>query len=97
MNYKVKFDKAYIRYFLFSNIISPYTKGSAKNFIILKKRQKIEMNKLIILTSENSMHKWGLFNSGKIKLKITSMNGTDNFKFGDDVKFEIDIDIFEGR
>ena len=51
------------------------------------------MNKLIILTSENSIHKWGLFNSGKIKLKITSMNGTDNFKFGDDVKFEIDIDI----
>jgi len=84
-------DKAYIRYFLISNIISPYTKGSAKSFIILKKRQKIEMNKEIILTSENIVHKWGLFNSGKTKLKITSMNGTDNFKFGDDIKFETDI------
>jgi len=86
-------DKAYIRYFLISNIISPYTKGSAKSFIILKKRQKIEMNKQIILTSENIVHKWGLFNSGKTKLKITSMNGTDNFKFGDDIKFETDINI----
>ena len=86
-------DKAYIRYFLISNIISPYTKGSAKSFIILKKRQKIEMNKEIILTSENIVHKWGLFNSGKTKLKITSMNGTDNFKFGDDIKFETDINI----
>ena len=86
-------DKAYIRYFLIFNIISPYTKGSAKSFIILKKRQKIEMNKQIILTSENIVHKWGLFNSGKTKLKITSMNGTDNFKFGDDIKFETDINI----
>ena len=92
-----KADKAYIRYFLASNIISPYIKGSAKSFIILKKRQKIEMNKEIILTSENSVHKWGLFNSGKTKLKVTSLNGTDTFKFGEDIKFEIDIDNTEGK
>ena len=92
-----KVDKAYIRYFLSSDINSPYIKGSAKTFIIIKKRQKIEMNKNVIITSEISVYKWGLFNSGKTKLKVTSVNGTDNFKFGEDVKFEIDVDNTNGK
>ena len=80
-----------------SNIISSYTKGSATSYIILKKRQAIEMNKQIILKSENNIHKWGLFNAGRTKLKITSINGTDNFRFGEDIKFDIDIDNTNGQ
>jgi len=55
------------------------------------------MNKQIILNSENSIHKWGLFNAGITKLKITSINGTDNFRFGEDIKFDIDIDNKGGK
>ena len=95
--YPGKNNKAYVRYFLMSNIISSYTKGSATSYIILKKRQAIEMNKQIILNSVNNIHKWGLFNAGITKLKITSINGTDNFRFGEDIKFDIDIDNTNGQ
>ena len=92
-----KSDKAYLRYFLSSNIISPYTVGKANTFIILKKRQKIEMNKQVVMTWENNVHSWGLFSGGKMKFIVTSINGTDNFKFGEDIKFNIDIDNTNGK
>ena len=95
--YPGKVDKAYVRYFLSSNIISPYIRGNTTTFIILKQRQRIEMNKQVILTSANSIHKWGLFDGGTTKLNITSINGTDNFRFGEDVKFNIDIDNLNGK
>ena len=92
-----KSDRAYLRYFLSSNIISPYTVGKANTFIILKKRQKIEMNKQVVMTWENNVHSWGLFSGGKMKFIVTSINGTDNFKFGEDIKFNIDIDNTNGK
>ena len=92
-----KADKAYIRYFLSSNIISPYTRATTSTYIILKKRHKLEMNKQVILVTENNIHKWGMFDGGKTKLKVTSINGTDNFRFGEDIKFDIDIDNTNGK
>ena len=68
-----KIDKAHIRYFLSSNIISPYTRATASVYIILKKRQSIEMNKQIILAIENNIHKWGLFDGGRTKLTVSSL------------------------
>ena len=95
--FPVKGDKAFIRYILSSNIISPYIKMNTSIYIILKRRQRIEMNKQVILTTENNVYKWGMFDGGKIKLKVTSLNGTDNFRFGEDIKFNIDIDNTNGK
>ena len=92
-----KGDKAYIRYNLTSNIISPYTKTTTSIYILLKTRQRIEMNKQVILTTENKVHKLGIFEGGITKLKVTSLNGTDNFKFGEDINFDIDIDNTNGK
>ena len=92
-----KEDNAYIRYILSSNIISPYTKATHSVYITLKKRQIIQMNKQITLATENNINKWGLFDGGRTKLKVTSINGTDNFKFGEEIKFDIDIDNTNGK
>ena len=50
-----------------------------------------------LLVTENNIHKWGMFDGGKTKLKVTSINGTDNFRFGEDIKFDIDIDNTNGK
>ena len=92
-----KGDKAYIRYYLTSNIISPYTKTTTSIYILLKTRQRIEMNKQVILTTETNIHKFGMFGGGRTKLKVTSLNGTDNFKFGEDINFDIAIDNTNGK
>ena len=104
-----KAGKAYLRYFLSSsiispytyslspNIISPYSLGTTDTFIILKKRQKIEMNKQVKLAWENNIHSWGLFSGGRVKFNVIPINGTDNFKFGEDIKFNIDIDNSNGK
>ena len=89
--------KAYLRYYLAANIISPYIKGNTSTYIIIKKRQSIEMNKQVSFTTENSIHKWGLFGGGKTKMQITSINGTDNFKFGEKINFDINIDNKNGK
>ena len=95
--YPGKDGRAHLRYYLQANIISPFIKGSATTYLILKKRQKIEMNKQVELIAENNVHKWGLFNGGKTTFKITSLNGTDNFKFDEDAKFDINIDNTKGK
>ena len=84
---------AYIRYIMSANIISPYIKGTTQIYVVFKTRQKIEMNKQISFVSENNVHKWGLFDGGTTIMKVTSTNGTDNFKFGEDVKFKLNIDV----
>ena len=89
--------KAYLRYYLAANIISPYVKGNTSTYIIIKKRQSIEMNKQVSFTVENSIHKWGLFGGGKTKMVVTSINGTDNFKFGEKINFDISIDNKNGK
>ena len=88
---------ANLRYVLVANIISPYINGSATTYLILKKRQKIEMNKQVSFVAENNVHKWGIFDGGKTSLKITSVNGTTNFKYNEDVKFDINIDNTKGK
>ena len=89
--------KAYLRYYLAANIISPYIKGNTSTYIIIKNRQKVEMNKQVCFEVENSIHKWGLFGGGKTKMQITSINGTDNFKFGEKINFNISIDNTKGK
>ena len=89
--------QAHIRYALVANIISPYTNASTSTYLIIKRRQKIEMNKQVSFTAESLVHKWGLFDGGKTAMKITSVNGSDNFKFGEDVKFDINIDNTKGK
>ena len=89
--------KAYLRYILSANIISPYIKGNTQVYIVFKTRQKIEMNKQISFKAENNIHKWGLFDGGVTVMKITSINGTDNFKFGEDAKFNLNIDNTKGK
>ena len=89
--------QAYIRYALVANIVSPYTNASTSTYLIIKRRQKIEMNKQVSFTTENVVHKWGLFDGGKTAMKITSINGSDNFKFGENVKFDINIDNTKGK
>ena len=88
---------AYIRYIMSANIISPYIKGTTQIYVVFKTRQKIEMNKQISFVSENNVHKWGLFDGGTTIMKVTSTNGTDNFKFGEDVKFKLNIDNTKGK
>ena len=95
--YPGKDGRAHLRYYLIANIISPFIKGSATTYLILKKRQKIEMNKQVELIAENNVHKWGLFDGGKTIFKVISLNGTDNFKFDEDAKFEINIDNTKGK
>ena len=89
--------KAYLRYYLSATILSPYIKGNTSTYIIIKNRQKVEMNKQISFEVENSIHKWGLFGGGKTKMQITSINGTDNFKFGEKINFNISIDNSKGK
>ena len=89
--------KAFIRYILTANIISPYIKGNTQVYIVFKTRQKIEMNKQISFKSEKNIHKLGLFDGGVTVLKVTSTNGTDNFKMGEDVNFKINIDNTKGK
>lgn len=90
-------SKAYLRYYLAANIISPYIKGNATIYIILKRRQRIEMNKQLTLKAENNVRKWGLFSGGKTIMEIITLNGTDNFRFGEDLNFNINIDNTNGK
>ena len=89
--------KAFIRYILTANIISPYIRGMNQVYILMKRKQKIEINKTISFSKENSIHKWGLFDGGNTKLEITSVNGTDNFKYGENIKFNININNTKGK
>ena len=92
-----KEGNAYLRYVLTANIISPYVQGSCSIYTILKSRQIIEMNKQISFVAETSVHKFFLFNGGKTKMTITSINGTDNFKFDENINFNINIDNSKGK
>ena len=89
--------KAYIRYFLVASIVSPYVSGNFTTYIILKQRQKIEMNKQVSFSVETSTHKAGIFDGGKCTMTVSSINGTDNFRFGDSAHFNINIDNSKGK
>ena len=88
---------AHFRYVLTANIISPYVKGSCCIYIILKTKQQIVMNKQITFVAENTIHKYLLFDGGKTKMTVTSLNGTDNFKFGETINFNINVDNTKGK
>ena len=89
--------KTYLRYFLSSQIISPQIKGTSNIFIILKKPLKFEKDKQISYNVETSTHKLGLFDIGTIKMEIKSIDNTDHFKIGGDIKFKINIDNSKGK
>ena len=89
--------KAYIRYYLVASIVSPYVSGNFNTYIILKQRQKIEMNKQVSFSVETFTHKVGIFDGGKVKMTVSSINGTDNFRFGDSAHFNINVDNSLGK
>ena len=92
-----KEGKAYFRYVLTANIISPTVSGSCMIYIILKKRQQIVMNKQVSFTTESTIHKLLLFDGGKTRLTVSSLNGTDNFKYGESINFNINVDNTRGK
>lgn len=90
-------NNAYLRYILFANIISPYIKGNTFIYLLFKQKQHIEANINLSTTLEKNIHKWGLFDGGKPKLNATILNSTNNFKFGEDIKLNINIDNSNGK
>ena len=87
---------AYIRYNLNAQIVSPYIRGTAFNYILLASRPIIQKKELSF-TSSSNVHKWGLFNGGSTTLKITIQNGYDSFKIGEDINIDIEVDNTKGK
>ena len=94
--YPTSESKAYIRYALSAQIISPYANGGTSTYVILKSRP-IMPNKQLFFTATSSLHKWGLISSGSTTLNISILNGTDCFKNGSKIDFNIDIDNSKGK
>ena len=94
--YPANETRAYIRYSLNAQIVSPYVQGATTSYILLKSRY-IPQNKQLFFTNSTNTHKWGLFNSGSTTLNISILNGTDNFKNGENVNINIDIDNSKGK
>ena len=89
--------KGYLRYPLFANIISPSVKGSTSTYLILKKRYQMETKKQLVFNIETTPHKLGLFDGGRTKMEIKSVNGSSLFKYGRDINFNVCIDNTNGK
>ena len=55
------------------------------------------MNKQVSFTTESTIHKLLLFDGGKTRLTVSSLNGTDNFKYGESINFNINVDNTRGK
>lgn len=86
-----------LRYILFANIISPYIKGNTSIYLFFKQKQRFEANTQLSSITERIIYKWGLLSCGKTKLRATILNKTDNFKFDEDINFNINIDNTQGK
>ena len=95
--YSTKNSNINLRYILFANIISPYIKGNTSIYLFFKQKQKVEANTQLSSITERIIYKWGLFDCGKTKLTVTILNTTDNFKFDEDIKLNINIDNINGK
>jgi hypothetical protein len=89
-------SKASIRYSLTAQLLSPYAQGTASTYVLLKSRPILQ-NKQLFFTNSTSTHKWGLFSGGSTTLNISILNGTDNFRNGENINFNIDIDNSKGK
>ena len=87
---------AYIRYNLNAQIVSPYIRGTAFNYILLISRPIIQKKELSF-TSSSNIHKWGLFNGGSTTLKIFIEKGYDSFRIGEDININIEADNTKGK
>ena len=95
--YSTKERNVNLRYILFANIISPYIKGNTSIYLLFKQKQKVEANTQLSSITERIIYKWGLFDCGKTKLTATILNTTDNFKFDENIKLNINIDNINGK
>jgi hypothetical protein len=88
--------KGYIRYSLDANIISPYIHGATSSYILLKSRQKNKPEQSIF-SSSNEIYKWNMFSEGSTTLNVSLFNNDNNIKYGEKIKFNIDIDNTKGK
>jgi hypothetical protein len=88
--------KGYIRYSLDANIISPYIHGATSSYILLKSRPKNKPEQSIF-TSSNEIYKWNMFSEGSTTLNVSLFNNDNNIKYGEKIKFNIDIDNTKGK
>ena len=94
--YPAQETSAYIRYTLNAQIVSPYIKGTAFNYVLINARPVIQKKELLFSSSSN-IHKWGLFNKGSTTLNVSISNGTDSFKVGEIIALNIEIDNTKGK
>ena len=83
--------KGYIRYSLDANIISPYIQGATSSYMLLKSRPKNKPEQSIF-TSSIEIYKWNMFSEGSTTLNVSLFNNDNNIKYGEQIKFNIDID-----
>ena len=88
--------KAYIRYSLDANIVSPYIQGATSSYMLLKSRPKNKPEQSIF-TSSNEIYKWNMFSEGSATLNVSLVNNENNIKYGGEIKFNIDIDNTKGK
>ena len=94
--YPTQEASAYIRYTLNAQIVSPYIKGTATNYVLINSRPVIQKKELLFSSSSN-IHKWGLFNKGFTTLNVSITNGTDSFKVGEIIVLNIEVDNTKGK
>ena len=89
--------KAYIRYSLETQIVSPYIHGITSTYILLKSRPKIEINNNKLFTSSLEVYKWNMFSEGNTTLNVSLLEDETNIKIGGSISFKVNIDNSKGK
>ena len=94
--YPTRIERAYIRYSLSGQIISPYAFGNTSTYVLLKSRPVMQ-NKNFKYTASTNIHKWGLFNSGSTSLNIVFTDNKYSFVSGETINLNIMVDNTNGK
>ena len=87
--------KAFLRYCLEIKIISPYIASQTSNYLLLKSRPKIEIDKHLHYESSIDVHKWGIVKKGNTTLKVSMTN--NYFTCDEKANLNIIIDNSKGQ
>ena len=86
---------AFVRYCLDVKILSPQLPGQTSNYLLIKARPKIEIDKHLQYESTINVHKWGLVKKGTTTLKVSLTK--EYFTSEEKVNLTIIIDNSKGK
>ena len=86
--------RAYIRYSVIADVVSPYFKCVNENLIVIKSRPYV-LNVPLKISNTSNVHKWGMIDKGSTTLTVSYP--TTNYKFGDQIPLTVDVNNTRGK